>query len=85
MNKVDTKIAHLKTQHGFDFEVEILNKVGWTHFGGSNWERLCKAYGFEEDMEITFDLGNSEADGNIWLDPNMILILPPCEFVIQIC
>ena len=81
---MDTKIAHLKTQHGFDFEVEILNRVGHTHFGCSNWERLCKAYGFEEDMKITFDLGNLE-DENIWLDPNMISILPPCEFVKQIC
>jgi hypothetical protein len=86
MDKVDTKIAHLKTQHGFDFEVEIFNKNDWTHFGGSEWGRLCKAYGFQEEMKITFDLGNLElADVNIWLDPNMIPILPPCEFIKQIC
>jgi hypothetical protein len=64
MSKVDTKIAHVKMKHGFNFEVKIINEVGHTHFRCSNWEGLCKAYGFEEDMKITFDLGNPE-DENI--------------------
>ena len=81
---MDTKKVHLKMKHGFIFEVKIINEVGHTHFGCSNWEGLCKAYGFEEDMKITFDIGNPE-DENIWLDPNTIPILPPCEFDKQIC
>ena len=62
MYKTDTKKAHLKTKHGFDFEVKIINEVGHTHFGCANWIGLCKAYGFEEGMRVTFDIGIHQYD-----------------------
>ena len=27
-----------------------------SHFGCYNWEALCKAYAFDEGMQITFDI-----------------------------
>ena len=80
------KKAHLKRKHGFIFEVKILNEVGHTHFGCSNWKGLCKAYGFQEDMKITFNIDpedDYEDNIDIWLDVDMIPVLPPCEFVTQ--
>ena len=86
---MDTKKAHLKTKHGFIFEVKIINEVGHTHFGCSNWKGSCKAYGFQEDMKITFDIGipqgDSEHDKDTWVDLDMIPIVPPYEVVMLIC
>jgi hypothetical protein len=39
-------------------------------------------------MKITFDIGpedDREDNIDIWVDVDMIPILPPCEFVKQIC
>ena len=76
-------------KHGFIFQVKIINEVGHTYFGCPNWRGLCKAYRFQEDMKINFDLGDPEDDlqdnTDVWMDVDMILVLPPCEFVKQIC
>ena len=76
-------------KHGFVFEVKLYNAVNHTHFGCSNWKGLCKAYGFEKGMKITFDIGipqdDPENDKDIWEDLDMIPILPPCEFFKQVC
>ena len=84
------KKSYLKTKHGFIFKVKVINEVDYTHFGCPSWKALCKAYGFEEDMRITFDIGIPQYDPvtgyhfdeDIWVDLDMIPILPPCEFVI---
>ena len=82
--------AYLKTKHGFIFKVKVTNKVHYTHFGCRSWAALCKAYGLEEDMRITFDIGIPQHDAiisyhydkDIWVDLDMIPVLPPFEFVI---
>lgn len=87
------KKVHLKTKHGFIFEAKLYNEVSHTHFSCKNWRGLCKAYEFEEGMRITFDIGipqydpvtGPQHDKDIWVDLDMIPILPPCEFVKQIC
>ena len=84
------KKAYLKTKHGFIFKVKVINEVGYTYFGCPSWKALCKAYGFEEDMRITFDIGIPQydpvtgyhLDEDIWVNLDMIPILPPREFVI---
>jgi len=84
------KKAYLKTKHGFIFKVKVTNEVDYTHFGCASWNALCKAYGLEEDMRITFDIGipqydpvtDYHYDEDIWVDLHMIPILPPCKFVI---
>lgn len=81
---MDTKKAHLKTKHGFIFEVKVINEVGHTYFGCSNWKGLCKTYGFQEDMKITFDIGpedDPEDIIDIWVDVDMIPILPSSYFL----
>ena len=85
------KEVKLKTKHGFILKVEIFNEPEGTFFGCPNWHALCKAYAFEEDMKITFDLGihhpdtGDFCDNDIWLVGEMIPVLYPCEFVKQIC
>ena len=89
MEKVDMEKTHHKTKHGFISEVKILNEVGHTHFCCANWSGLCKAYGFEEGMRINLGIGitqdDPEHDKDIWVDLDMIPILPLCEFAKQIC
>ena len=65
-----------------------MNVVNNSELDCSNWEALAKAYGFQEDMEITFDIRpEDDIEGNIdiWVDVNMLPVLPPCEFVNHIC
>ena len=50
----------------------------------------AKAYGFEEGMQITFDIRPEDDDDDddnidILLDVDMPLVLPKCEFVKLIC
>ena len=56
------KRVHLRTHHGYAFDVKLYNAVTYSHFGCSNWAALCKAYGFQEGMHVTFDLGDPEDD-----------------------
>ena len=58
----------------------------YSHFGFSNWIALCKAYGFQEGMHVTSDLGDPEDDIDednidIWVDVNTLPTLPLCEFL----
>ena len=45
-----------------DFEVNLYNSQSVTHFGCTNWEALCKMYGFYEDMIVTMDLGDPDIE-----------------------
>ena len=76
--------AHLRSKHGFTFLVTLYNGINRSHFGCSTWEALGKAYGFHEDMEITFHIrreDDTEGNINIWVDVDMLPVLPHCEFV----
>ena len=66
--------------------------VTYSHFGCSNWVALCKAYGFQEGMYVTFNLGDDPEDDmnednvnkdkiNIWVDVHTLPLLPLCEFL----
>ena len=49
-----------------------------------NWVALWKAYAFEPNMLITFDIRpEDEIKGNIdiWVDVQMPPVLPLCEFL----
>ena len=83
---METIIVHLKTHHGYDFAVNLYNSESVSHFGCSNWEALCKAYGFQEGMHVTFDLGDPEDDIDeenidIWVLVDTLPLLPLCEFL----
>ena len=80
------KRVNLRTRHGYAFDVMLYNVVTYSHFGCSNWEALCKAYGFQEGMHVTFDLGHPEDDIDednidIWVDVDTLPLLPLCEFL----
>jgi len=86
------KEVKLKTKHGFVLKVKVFNEPDSTFFACLNWYALCKAYAFEEDMKITFDLGlrrrgtGNFDDEDIWVEVgDMIPVLPLCEFVKEIC
>ena len=59
------RIVHsLRTEH-YTFVVKVVkNEEDHTYFGCSNWRAFCKAYGLDEDMNITFDLGNDDVCDN---------------------
>ena len=85
---MQTRRAHLRTKHGDAFLVKLYNVVNRSHFGCSNLETLCKAYGFVEHMQKTFDIHPEEDYDdsiNIWVDVDMPPVLPKCEFVKLIC
>ena len=69
---METRRAHLRTKHGYEFLVKFYNAVDRSHFGCSNWEALCKAYVFQEGMRIRFDIRPEDYDDdddiNIWVD-----------------
>ena len=49
-----------------------------------NWRALCKAYAFEPDMLITFDIrpeDDIEDNIDIRVDVHTPLVLPLCEFL----
>jgi len=55
-----------------------MNAPNNTELGCSNWEALAKAYGFQEDMEITFDLrpeDHIEGNIDIWVDVETLPVL----------
>ena len=66
-----------------DFEVNQCNAQSVTHFGCTNWEALCKMYGFYEGMLVTMDLGDPDIDQDnmdISVLVDTLPILPLCEF-----
>ena len=83
-----TRRAHLRTKHGYAFRVKLYNALNHSHFGCSNWGALCKAYVFEGNMQISFDLrpeDDIEDNIDILVDVDMPPVLAKCEFVKQIC
>ena len=87
--RIETRSANLRTIHGHTFVIKVFNSVFQTEFGCPNWEDLCKAYGFQKGMEITFDLrpeDNMPDNIDIWVVvDDMLPVLPPCEFLNHIC
>ena len=84
---METKRVNLRTHHGYAFSINLYNAVTYSHFGCSNWEALCKAYGFQEGMHVTFNLGDDPEDDmnednvnkdkiNIWVDVHTLPLLP---------
>lgn len=64
--RMETRSANLRTIHGHTFVIKVFNSVFNTEIGCSKWENLCKANGFQEGMEITFDLcPEDNMSGNI--------------------
>ena len=48
------------------------------------WRALCKAYAFQPNMLITFDIRPEvyiEGNIDIWVDMQTPLVLPLCEFL----
>ena len=85
---METMRAHLRTKHGYAFRINHYNALNHSHFSCSNWGALCNAYGFEENMQITFDIrpeDDIEDNFDISVDVDMLAIGPLCEFVKQIC
>lgn len=85
---METRGAHLRTKHGYAFRIKLYNALNHSHFGCSNWGALCKAYGFEENMQITLDIrpeDDIDNNINIWVDVDMPPVLPLCEFVKKNC
>ena len=53
---MEVKRVYLKTEHGYTFNVKLYNADTYTYFECKTWQALCKAYAFEPDMLITFDI-----------------------------
>ena len=84
MESMEVKRVHLRTEHGYTFVVKLYNADTYTYFECKNWRALCKAYAFEPDMLITFDIRPEyEIEGNIdiWVDVQTPPVLPLCEFL----
>ena len=81
---MEVKRVYLKTKHGYTFNVKLYNQETYTHFECKTWQALCKAYAFEPDMLITFDIRpEDDIEGNIdiWFDVQTPPVLPLCEFL----
>ena len=84
METMEVKRVHLKTEHGYTFDAKLYNADTYTYFECKNWRALCKAYAFEHDMLITFDIRpEDDIEGNIdiWVDVQTPPVLPLCEFL----
>ena len=80
---MEVKIVHLRTEHGYTFAVKLYNAHTYSFFECKTWVALCKAYAFEPNMLITFDIRpEDEIEGNIdiWVDVQTPPVLPLCEF-----
>ena len=84
MKTMEVKRVYLKTEHGYTFDAKLYNADTYTYFECKNWTTLCKAYAFEPDMVITFDIHpEDDIEGNIdiWVDVQTPPVLPLCEFL----
>ena len=84
---MEVKRAYLKTEHGYIFNVKVYNAHTYTYFECKTWQALCKAYAFEPDMVITFDIrleDDIEGNRDIWVDVQTPPVLPLCEFLSNI-
>ena len=84
METMKVKRVYLKTEHdGYTFNVKVYNAHTYTYFECKTWQALCKAYAFEPDMVITFDIrpeDDIEGNTDIWVDVQTPPVLPLCEF-----
>ena len=81
---MEVKRVHLRTEHGYTFAVKLYNADTYSFFECKSWQALCKAYAFEPNMLITFDIHpEDEIEGNIdiWVDVQTPPVLPLCEFL----
>ena len=80
---MEVKRAYLKTEHdGCTFNVKVYKAHTYTYFECKTWQALCKAYAFEPNMLITFDIRpKDEIEGNIdiWVNVQTPPVLPLCE------
>ena len=63
---------------------KLYNADTYSYFECKNWRALCKAYEFEPNMVIIFDIRpEDEIEGNIdiWVDVHTPPVLPLCEFL----
>ena len=84
MKTIEAKRFHLKTEHGYTFDAKLYNADTYMYFECKTWRALCKAYAFELDMLITFDIRlEDDIEGNIdiWVDVQTPPVLPLCEFL----
>ena len=85
METMEVKRVYLKTEHaGYTFNVKLYNADTYTYFECKTWQALCKAYAFEPDMVITFDIrpeDDIEGNRDIWVDVQTPPVLPLCEFL----
>src|SRR3954471_7999280 len=80
---MEVKRVYLNTKHGYAFHAKLYNADTYTHFECKTWQTLCKAYAFEPDMVITFDIRSEddiEVNRDIWVDVHTPPVLPLCEF-----
>ena len=83
METMEVKRDYLKTEYGYIFNVKVYNAKTYTYFECKTWQALCKAYAFEPDMVITFDIrpeDDTEGNRDIWVDVQTPPVLPLCEF-----
>ena len=81
---IEVKRVYLKTEHGYTFNIKLYNQETYTHFECKTWQALCKAYAFEPDMFITFDIrpeDDIEGNRDIWVDVQTPQFLSLCEFL----
>ena len=81
---MEVKRVYLKAEHGYTFNVKLYNGDTYTHFECKQWRELCKAYAFEHDMLITFDIRpEDDVEGNIdiWVDVQTPAFLPLGKFL----
>ena len=70
METMEVERVYLKTEHGYTFNVKLYNADTYTYFECKTWQALCKAYAFEPDMVITFDIrpeDDIEGNTDIWV------------------
>jgi hypothetical protein len=84
METMEVKRVYLKTEHGYTFNVKLYNADTYTYFECKTWQALCKAYAFEPDMVITFDIrpeDDIEGNTDIWVDVQTPPVIPLCKFL----
>ncbi|XBI53403.1 hypothetical protein VPH35_035637 [Triticum aestivum] len=79
METMEVKRVYLKTEHGYTFNIKLYNADTYTYFQCKTWQALWKAYAFEPDMVITFDIrpkDDIEGNKDIWVDVQTPPVLP---------
>ena len=74
----------MKTKHGYTFHAKLYNADTYTYFECKTWQALRKAYAFEPDMFINFDIrpeDDIEDNIDIWVNVQTPQVLPLCKFL----